>query len=527
MPLTVRQLLDSPEFAGMELICGSSGLDRVIRSVNVMEAPDISQWLSGGELLLSTGYQFRDRPEELGDLVISINNAGAAAMGFKNRFLEHFPPQARDLAEWMGLPIIGLSAELPYSEIIRIVILKTYEVENIRLSESIMRSFSQIISEGGGTAKILQNLMLLTKRSVCFLDAETGKCACVPGSDVFEGVSEDDADTLLKKYPHERLLLAGSTYGYFIFDQYPADPIGQIVVEHAKMAMMLAAQREIAARQVESRYRDEFVLDLLTGNVKHHEEVLNRAARFGWNLARPLRSVVVGIDGYKTHFEHPPSESEARALEEARMQIFSTCVSEMRRTFGDCPYSRMSDSIVFLLHVDGRGAFRRKITQCAGRVREKLSSWTSFTVTIGIGEEKPGFLGAAESYDDARRAIALMRPLSEGGGLHFWEELGVFTILSPLCGTDEARKFCRSRLGPLREDSERNRELIITLETLIAVNWNVQAAADELRIHYNTVRYRYEKLSKLLGLDFTKSDARLEVALSLKLRQLDPGMLDS
>jgi len=52
MSLTMRQLLKTPELSGMELICGSSGLDRVISSVNVMEAPDIARWLHGGELLL-------------------------------------------------------------------------------------------------------------------------------------------------------------------------------------------------------------------------------------------------------------------------------------------------------------------------------------------------------------------------------------------------------------------------------------------------------------------------------------------
>lgn len=525
MPLTVRQLFDSPEFAGMELICGSSGLDREITSVNVMEAPDIAKWLNGGELLLSTGYQFRDRPEELCDLVISIKNAGAAAMGFKNRFLKHFPPHARDLAEWLDLPIISLPTELPYSEIIRAVIVKTYEAENIRLSEAILRSFSQIIAEGGDTIKILQNLMFFAKCKVCFLDAVTGRRSCVPGTEDFEGVPVDNIASLLKKHPYERLLLAGSTYGYFIFDKYPEGSLGQVVIEHAKMAMLLATQRETATRQIESRYRDEFVQDLLTGNVKHHDEVLNRATRFGWNLSRPLRSVVVSIDGYREHFEHPSSENETRTLEEARLRIFCICVGEMRRTFGDCPYSRMSDSIVFLLNVDQRGSFKRKIALCANRVREKLSSWTDFTVTIGIGEEKPDFLRIAESYEDARRSIELMRPLVGGDNLYFWEELGVFTVLSPLCGTDEAHKFCRSRLGALLEDSERSRELLSTLEALIATNWNFQVAADTLRIHYNTVRYRYEKFSELLGMDFTGSNARLEVALALKLRQLDPCMI--
>ena len=51
--LTVRELLTSQELAETELIAGADGLDRPVRSVNVMEAPDIARWLRGGELLLA------------------------------------------------------------------------------------------------------------------------------------------------------------------------------------------------------------------------------------------------------------------------------------------------------------------------------------------------------------------------------------------------------------------------------------------------------------------------------------------
>ena len=79
--LTVRELLTAQELAETELIAGAGGLDRPVRGVNVMEAPDIARWLRGGELLLSTGYQFREQPDDFDDLVIALHEAGAAALG--------------------------------------------------------------------------------------------------------------------------------------------------------------------------------------------------------------------------------------------------------------------------------------------------------------------------------------------------------------------------------------------------------------------------------------------------------------
>jgi len=527
MSLTVRQLLKTPELSGMELICGSSGLDRVISSVNVMEAPDIAQWLHGGELLLSTGYQFRKQPEEFGELVMSVNNAGASALGFKNRFLHQFPSRAKDLAEWLGLPILGLPLKLAYSDIIRIVILKTDEVENIRSSESILRSFSQIITEGGGVEKILQNLMYFIKCKACFLDAFTGRCYSVSDDEVFSELAGVNADFLLKKYPHECLSLSNATYGYFIFENYPVDALGRVVIEHAKTAMLLAMQKEIATKQVESRYRDEFVQDLLTNNIRYHEEILNRAARFGWDLAGSLCCVVFSIDDYKRHFEQPLSEKMTQTLEETRQRIYLQCKQEMRQVFREkIPYSTMSDSIAFILNPNKFGNFKSRITFCAEQIRSKVSAWTDFTVTTGVGEEKNNFFGCAESYEEAKSAIEMMRPLSGGNTLYFWENLGAITVLSLVCKTDEARKFCCSRLGRIIRDGEQNRDMLSTLRVLIEENWNFKSAADRLHIHYNTVRYRCEKLTELLNMNLSDSNCRQEAALALKIYDINPSICD-
>lgn len=526
MSLTVRQLLEIPEFAEVEVICGASGLDRIVTCVNVMEAPDIAQWLHGGELLLSTGYQFRNNPMEFDEIVSAINKAGAAALGFKNRFLNQFPEHARELAESLGLPILSLPIEFPYSDIIRIVILKTDEVENIRFSESVLRSFSQIIAEGGNVNKILQNLVFFLKNKVSFIDAVTGQCVCVDADGTAKTFSVYDTNAMLKKYPYERLSLSKNTYGYFIFEQLPVEDLGRVVVEHAKTAMLLAIQKDIATKQVESRYRDEFVQDLLTNNIRYHEEILSRAARFGWDLAGSLRCIIFSIDDYKRSLGHNLSEEGTKTLEETRQKIYSLCKQEMRHNFAGSPYSTMSDSIVFLLNTNKYNDFKHKIELCAKHIN-KISAWSGFTITTGIGEEKNDFFGCAESYKEAKRSIEMMRPLSGGGNIYFWEDLGLFTILSLVCKTKEAHKFCHSKLNGIMRDREQNKELLSTLQILIAENWNLKSAARALDIHYNTIRYRYEKLSELLSTDLSSSSCRLEIAVALKLCYLNPNLYSS
>ena len=61
MQLTLREALTLAEpLRQARVVAGESGLDNVIRSVNVMEVPDIVNWVHPGELLVSTLYPLRD-----------------------------------------------------------------------------------------------------------------------------------------------------------------------------------------------------------------------------------------------------------------------------------------------------------------------------------------------------------------------------------------------------------------------------------------------------------------------------------
>ena len=193
----------------------------------------------------------------------------------------------------------------------------------------------------------------------------------------------------------------------------------------------------------------------------------------------------------------------------------------MRAVFRESPYSTMSDSIVFLTTPERNADFASRLRGVAESVRSKVRSWTDFTLTIGCGDEKPDFMGCEESYEEARKAIEMMRPSCGGDSVYFWENLGVLTVLSSVAAGPEARKFCMRRLGGLKGDPQ----LFDTLRVLVQCGWNLKEAARELRVHYNTVRYRYERIGELAG-DLSEPEARVEMAVALSLYRLNPELLD-
>lgn len=56
----LREILNNPSLKNARLIAGAGGLDRIVKYVNVMEVPDILEWVKEGELLLTTVYAIRN-----------------------------------------------------------------------------------------------------------------------------------------------------------------------------------------------------------------------------------------------------------------------------------------------------------------------------------------------------------------------------------------------------------------------------------------------------------------------------------
>ena len=60
---TIADLLKLPDIQGIRLLAGAGGVENEISRTNIMDNPDTFDWLISGELLLSTGYIFREDEE--------------------------------------------------------------------------------------------------------------------------------------------------------------------------------------------------------------------------------------------------------------------------------------------------------------------------------------------------------------------------------------------------------------------------------------------------------------------------------
>ena len=60
--MTVNDLLHAEELPGLTLLTHETNLDAPILQANIFRKSDAFDWLTPGEILLTTGYIFKDQP---------------------------------------------------------------------------------------------------------------------------------------------------------------------------------------------------------------------------------------------------------------------------------------------------------------------------------------------------------------------------------------------------------------------------------------------------------------------------------
>src|SRR3954447_24391253 len=99
---------------GVRVLAGERGLDRAVRWVHISELTDPTPWLSGGEVLLTTGLQLNETDEQAA-FVGRLVDAQLAGLGVGTGFAHSEVPVALlDAARDREFPVFEIPYEVPF-----------------------------------------------------------------------------------------------------------------------------------------------------------------------------------------------------------------------------------------------------------------------------------------------------------------------------------------------------------------------------------------------------------------------------
>jgi sugar diacid utilization regulator len=132
-------------------------------------------------------------------------------------------------------------------------------------------------------------------------------------------------------------------------------------------------------------------------------------------------------------------------------------------------------------------------------------------VRVSYGRPVVGALAIPDSYREARMAHGLQDRLKLPPVCGY-QELRVHAVLEEVAASRTGRSYAGDVLAPLREPA--TADLEATVLAYVAAGGNVNAAARELHIHRNTMLYKLDRASRLLGMDLRQAENQFAVWLA-------------
>ncbi|MEU1595160.1 helix-turn-helix domain-containing protein [Streptomyces sp. NPDC005708] len=154
------------------------------------------------------------------------------------------------------------------------------------------------------------------------------------------------------------------------------------------------------------------------------------------------------------------------------------------------------------------------LMQCSPRDlrRMLISSPEKFTgVSVGVGRAVTDVGDIADSYNDAQLALRMLRRRRAGAFMISYEEFDTASRLFADVGLENMQAWAQRYLAEIVDRSG----LFEALSSYFQHDQNINAAAHELGIHHNSLRYRLGKVEEALDISLRSPSAVASVFLAL------------
>lgn len=532
--MTVEELLQLPTIKGLKLISGNLGVHREISTVTVVDTPDGFQWLKGNEVVITTTYALEKTPNSFLDFISKLLSRNISALIVKSdRYIKVIPENAKKLCDEKALPLIYCPAIYTFADIINPTLsgIISKQAEQLKESSKIHESFLELAINDRSIHQILQTLSTLIQEPTAYVDTVFHKVY------FSENVSEDSLylkglsyEIILNEYREKYQCIdvvnKEQKFGYIMLlsdrsdRTYPDTDsnIYKTAIEYASIVIILRMQIRISNRMIEEKYYSSFVGDLMLNNVKTREEINTRAHLYGWNLDGGGFVAIIDINNIKKYYLRNLDTGTNEKLQKYTDQIFDTSIKYIKQAFPSTIYYSQSDFIAFLITGKLPVSARKTLADTFSQIQHSLLNAVPFTISMGVGMYVDDIINIHNSYQQAKQVIQTVYQIQQFNRLFFYDQIGIYRLLFSISSNNEAIEFCDKYVKPLQQyDDQHHANLIETLQSIINCGWNLKLASEKLFLHYNSVKYRFQKICDLLEIDLRDNSRHTEIELALKI----------
>lgn len=528
MGYTVKNLINSNKFPGLQLISDNSGINREIRGVQIIAMPDMEKFLGGGELLLTSLMVYEKLDERMmlshleelnkkqvsGFVVKRIQNTAHQNKLFETLLLfcnEH------------SIPVLEIPQDFSYWSIIKYLLLQIFNIEIAKAVYSKMtrdefnRLFPEETSEYRSLEKLFDRTGMILSNPIALYDEDFHYMySSISGESDF--IIADDYEkyvpNIISRYEYMRQKRKNVEYirkinilnqcTYYLVVSEVNEPLRELdfITLDSLMPLLLYILTQIVTdKNMEKKYHRDLEYRLLNESLSESEEddVAN-LLKLGVTEDYRVITCYLKPENYKDNF----TAFQRKKMEDIEKAILDIVPKE-------CAYCNINQ--VICIHKEnrkeGKQDLRKKLEEFQRIIQDQLKEEkTKYEFLIGVGNKVKGYHNLKESFADSKIAIEYIDVVRKIVGdinktVVDCSKLGFFYIFANIKDKKKLITYIPDTVHEIHQyDIQKNGELIDTLECYLNHKQSIRKTSELMGVHARTVSYRLQKIVKLTGMDF-------------------------
>ncbi len=543
MGIKIGEVLKTKFFSDYHLIAGEKGLDRETQAVALFDAPDGYKWFKGKELVLSSGYLFKDDIELFKDVIIFLHSKNSTGMAIKtDRYLKDIPEEIINLCNDLGFPLINIPYNVAWIDIINAVnsIAMNRYIIHINDKKNADKLLLRSDNFHKKIEKIIVNLSEEISYPITIVDILEKKIFSYPKGhsllrdDIFFDKEDDFPFSYQKEILGDKLNVYRITNiedrnkcPFIVMPIVLKDIIvSKLIVweEHGEIdyydlfslrltyILLLEVYEQIyLMNSFERRFYDDLIKSLINGELDTKQNLIKAITSiqdFKLDIDSKFVSICIKQD------DNGPSFYNSRE-QISTMLLFN--IPKDKSIFGILDDNTIM--IIYDVKDYNKDVIRNVKKDVKPILKEVKATFPDNEIKVGIGDVVEDICSIKRSYIGSIKAIDIGSYLYPEGEIIAFEDLGPFGLMR--LENIQQKRFDSNfnDIYPLLKEPD-SEDLISTLKVYLESESNCNIAAKKLFIHSNTVRYRIAKIQQICDIDLEDPMERLKIEITLKFIDL-------
>lgn len=540
MAVLLKDILEIESLKQANIIEDTLIKEHEVTDIMVMEAPDVENWCSPGQLLLSSLYNFQDYSEtqqiQFIKKLVDLNVSGLIIK--VNRFVGQIPTGILIGSQQYQFPLIQIPNEIRYRDILMegMQLLFDHKARLLNHYRDVHNHFSRLALNQATSVDIIHALAEFIQNPVSLCTEDFAVLATTNEQLTFCDIQEerDLEERVGSSFSYQRKLVSHPNFHKQLFSQvsipiYTNEGTTRLLIiheihhetlemdfmaiENAVIALQLDMLKQSAVNNVKQNYLNDLFDDVIYGKCSTREQQLDYAQLLGLAEKVDYRVIIWQFSQEEqqnqTNYEHRQNQNK----------LAQQLMHRILQYYPKLSYRVHSNRLIFILENHYFKTFSS--SHFHQHMETIYKNWTGHPLQLAIGISEVCQLDDLDK--EAQKALHIIqqaRALKMKDFILFYQDLGIYRMLAELEHTNQLSTFIPSKLALLIETYP---DWIDTLKTYLDENQNLKKTADKIFVHYKTVTYRISKIKELTGIQFDNPEELLGIQLGLRIHLLQQG----